>query len=80
MLRLAKPGEEMMMLSGFSRRFIEFVVPIPFGQASLPSFVLDSEGALISVNAIEAAASAIEQSIIGAKNAALLVAKYLGNR
>lgn len=49
-------------------------------EASLPSFVLDSEGALISVNAIEAAASAIEQSIIGAKNAALLVAKYLGNR
>ena len=46
-------------------------------QTSLPSFVLDSAGGLISVNAIESAASAIEQSIVGAKNAAIFVAKYL---
>jgi len=44
---------------------------------SLPSFILDSAGGLISINAIEAAASAIEQSVVGAKNAAILVAKYL---
>jgi len=46
-------------------------------KASLPSFILDSDGGLISINAIEAAASCIEQSVVGAKNAALLVAKYL---
>jgi len=46
-------------------------------EESLPSFLLDSKGGLVSINAIEASASAIEQSIIGAKNAALLVTKHL---
>jgi len=46
-------------------------------EASLPSFVMDMGGALISVNAIETAASAMEQSVLAAKNAALLVRKYL---
>lgn len=44
---------------------------------SLPSFIMDSQGGLISINAIETSASAMEQSVIGAKNAAFLVAKYL---
>jgi len=48
-------------------------------QASLPSFVLDTAGAFVSVNAIETAASAMEQSVLGAKNAALLISKYLQN-
>lgn len=46
-------------------------------EAALPSFVLDTSGGLVSVNAIEASASAMEQSVIGAKNAALLIAKHL---
>jgi len=49
-------------------------------KASLPSFVLDSAGGLISVNAIESTASAMEQSIVGAKNAAILIEKYLKSR
>jgi prenylcysteine oxidase/farnesylcysteine lyase len=45
--------------------------------SALPPFVLDEHGGLVSINAVEAAASAMEQSVIGAKNAALLIKKFL---